>query len=93
MYLNGVRSPNSLRHLQDTEFLRGLQRDPEATRVPQWQHFARKPIEMLNDAIRTRELFCSCSISEASNLTEEPDSDPEDGWYCGLSDITEHDDM
>lgn len=93
MYIKGVRPPNPSSHLQDTEFLRGLQRDLEATRISQWQHFARKAIEMLNDAIHTRELFCSCRISEASNSTGEPDSDPEDGWYCGLSDITEHDDM
>ncbi|KAG9044322.1 hypothetical protein FS837_008356 [Tulasnella sp. UAMH 9824] len=93
MYINGVRAPNPSSHLQDTEFLRGLQRDLEATRASQLQHFARKAIDKLKGAVRTRERFCSCSISEASNLTEEPDSDPEDGWYCGLSDITEHDDI
>ncbi|KAG8900354.1 hypothetical protein FRC00_013306 [Tulasnella sp. 408] len=93
MDVNGVRSQNPPSHLQDTQFLRDLQWQLEGFHISKGRHPPRKAIEMLNGAIRTRELLCSCSISECFHLSEEADSDPEDGWYCGLSNITEHDYM
>ncbi|KAG8916437.1 hypothetical protein FRC01_003152 [Tulasnella sp. 417] len=83
-------------HLQDTEFLRRLQQDLEATsppHVPRSHHFARDALAGLDRSIQTRESFCQCKVPEDLDSVGDPDSDPEDGTYCGLEDITEYDYM
>ncbi|KIO27535.1 hypothetical protein M407DRAFT_7225 [Tulasnella calospora MUT 4182] len=85
------RIPN---HLQDTEFLRGLQRDLEATsapHVPRSQHSARDALAVLERSLHARGYFCACGTLENSDSAREPDSDLEDESYCVLSHITESD--
>lgn len=94
MYNNGNDLHKLPIHLQDTAFLCGLLRDLEATRaphVPRSHHLARDAIAILECSLQTRGNFCPCKTPEDSDSVSEPDSDPEDGSYCGLSHITEYD--
>lgn len=78
-------------HLQDTEFLRGLERALQASAGSGTLPLdpAGIAIAILRDSIWAREAVCDCTLLEDSDSDMEADSDPEDGSYCGLLDLKE----
>ncbi|KAG8944587.1 hypothetical protein FRC04_001710 [Tulasnella sp. 424] len=78
-------------HLQDTEFLRGLERALEASAVSGTLPLepAGIAIATLRNSIWARETVCDCTLLEDSDSDMEADSDPEDDSYCGLLDLKE----